>query len=223
MKKAKKILTLALCAALLVCISVGATVAYLTSQTEEVKNTFTVGKVAIDLDEAKVDVYGKEVGTDRVKANAYKLMPGHKYVKDPTVTVKANSEASYIRMLVTITDIADVKTVIGAAKPESIVDGKFLPQYFVEGWDSTKWISTGVIEEKDNAATYEFRYYTTVSTVGTDDKVLEDLFTHIVVPQNIVNTELDKLEQMEIKVIAQAIQADGFGTADLAWAQWKNN
>ena len=40
MKKTRKILAMAACAILLVCISVGATVAYLTS-TDTVTNTFT--------------------------------------------------------------------------------------------------------------------------------------------------------------------------------------
>ena len=79
MKKTRKILLMAACAVLLVCISVGATVAYLTS-VDSVTNTFTVGKVAITLDEAKVTEYGVAVeGAARVKANTYKLIPGHEY------------------------------------------------------------------------------------------------------------------------------------------------
>ena len=42
-------------AVLLVSLSVGATLAYLTSTTQTVKNTFTVGKVNITLDEVKVN------------------------------------------------------------------------------------------------------------------------------------------------------------------------
>ena len=45
MKKAKKILALLLCAVLLIGASVAGTLAYLTFQTNEVKNTFSVGKV----------------------------------------------------------------------------------------------------------------------------------------------------------------------------------
>ena len=94
MKKTRKILLMAACAVLLVCISVGATVAYLTS-TDSVTNTFTVGKVAITLDEAQVTEYGVAVeGADRVKTNTYKLIPGHEYKKDPTVHFAAGSEAS---------------------------------------------------------------------------------------------------------------------------------
>lgn len=96
MKKKTKALMLVLCAVLLVTASVLGTMAYLTS-TDQVVNTFTVGKVAITLDEAKVDSDGKPVAdAARVKENAYHLLPGHGYTKDPTVHVQANSEDSFI-------------------------------------------------------------------------------------------------------------------------------
>lgn len=76
--------------------AVGGTIAYLTDKTDEVKNTFTVGKVDIDLDEAKVTQMGEKDGDTRVKANTYKLIPGHTYVKDPTITVADDSEDCYL-------------------------------------------------------------------------------------------------------------------------------
>ena len=63
MKKKTKALMLVLCAVLLVTASVLGTMAYLTS-TEKVVNTFTVGKVAITLDEAKVNADGTAVTCD---------------------------------------------------------------------------------------------------------------------------------------------------------------
>lgn len=97
MKTRNKALLLSLCAVLLVAVSVLGTMAYLTSTTGTVKNTFTVGKVEITLDEAKVDVYGEEVtGANRVTANTYKLIPGHEYTKDPTVHVQADSEDCWL-------------------------------------------------------------------------------------------------------------------------------
>ena len=96
MKARNKILLLALCMAALIAVSVLGTMAYLTS-TDEVINTFTVGKVAITLDEAKVNDAGVAVTpAERVKANSYKLMPGHSYTKDPTVHVTDGSENCYI-------------------------------------------------------------------------------------------------------------------------------
>ena len=105
MKTARKVLIIALCAVLLVSISVMGTMAYLTSQ-DSVKNTFTVGNVKITLDELDVDKdsntednvqYGEgENATIRDRANAYKLLPGQTYTKDPIIHVDADSEACYL-------------------------------------------------------------------------------------------------------------------------------
>lgn len=95
MKKTTKSLLLGLCAVLLVTVSVLGTVAWLTS-TDTIKNTFTVGRVAITMDEAKVNESGVRVGTDRVATNSWKLMPGYTYTKDPTIHVSAGSEDCYL-------------------------------------------------------------------------------------------------------------------------------
>lgn len=96
MKKTQKALLLVLCAVLLVATTVFTTIAFLTDS-DVVKNTFTIGKVDITLDEAKVNPDGTKVDeTTRVQANTYKLMPGHTYTKDPTIHVASGSEACYL-------------------------------------------------------------------------------------------------------------------------------
>ena len=94
-KKILVAISMVACAVLLVVGSVAGTLAYLSSK-DSVKNTFTVGKVVITLDEAKVDAYGAVEGTTRVEENEYKLIPGHEYVKDPTIHVEGGSEACYL-------------------------------------------------------------------------------------------------------------------------------
>jgi hypothetical protein len=96
MRTKTKALVLALCAVLLFVTTVFVTMAFLTSE-DSVQNTFTVGKVEITLDEAKVDSYGNEIANaERVKENEYKLIPSHTYVKDPTIHVDSNSEDCYL-------------------------------------------------------------------------------------------------------------------------------
>ena len=91
----KKLMTV-LALVLVIAMSVAGTVAYLTS-TDTVTNTFSVGNVTITLDEAKVTEYGVPVeGAARVKANSYKLIPGHTYTKDPTIHVAAGSEDCWL-------------------------------------------------------------------------------------------------------------------------------
>ena len=95
MKAKTKALALALCAVLLVTGSVLTTLAFL-KDSDAVVNTFTIGQVDIELDEAEVDEYGCVKGDTRLKANTYKLIPGHSYTKDPTVHFAAGSEASWL-------------------------------------------------------------------------------------------------------------------------------
>ena len=206
MKKMKTVL-LCISLSLLVFASVIGTLSYLTD-TEEVVNTFTVGNVDITLDEADVDELGAVISNDRVKENEYHLIPGGVYVKDPTVTVKKGSEASYIRMLVTISDMADIKAVLG--------DG-FLPENYVEGYDKAVWKCVKITDNGDDTATYEFRYKDSVDKVSAD-KVLEPLFEKIKVPGEITGEELAQISEMKISVIGNAIQKTGFENEDAAWA-----
>lgn len=212
MKKFKALLVVA-CALLLVAASVFGTMAYLTS-TDKVTNTFTVGKVAIKLDEAKVDADGKPVANaERVKENSYKLLPGHTYTKDPTVTVEAGSEASYVRQIVTVTFGKVLTEKQLATKLDDIFTGY-----------SQKWVRNGapVVKtegEGDNAhtvITYEYRYNTTVSAPESDKK-LEALFTNIKIPETWTNEDLAAFGNININIVAHAIQADGFESADKAW------
>ena len=82
----KKTLALVLALTLLVAGVVGGTLAWLTDQNAEVKNTFTVGDINIGLTETTTD---------------YKMVPGNTIAKDTTVTVKANSEACWLFVKVT--------------------------------------------------------------------------------------------------------------------------
>lgn len=217
MKNAKKILALLMCAVLLVGASIAGTVAYLTSQ-DTVTNTFTVGKVEITLDEAKVDTNGNYVTNheNRVKTNDYHLMPGHTYKKDPTVTVKQPSDSSYVRMLVNVTNIQNLKAVFTDPSYYG-TDGVFLLQKLVDGWDPTLWVYEGYTET-DNIGTYEFRYHVAVDAKG-GDVVLKDLFETITIPgEDVTSDNIAYLDYVEIGVVAQAIQADGFADADAAWA-----
>ena len=229
MKKFKKALVLFLCAVLLVAGSVAGTLAYLQAKSDVVQNTFTIGDVQIDLDEADVNEYGVKLNENRVKANEYKLLPGHSYIKDPTVTVKADSEESYIRMFVTINKQAELDAIFTAINAERA--GKGLDALTIAdvltGFDNAIWTRYAEVENTDNTRTYEFRYYKTVSTVDAGDMRLEPLFTKIEMPGEITNAQLktlyaaDATKDLKIDVVAEAIQADGFDTADKAWAQWK--
>lgn len=211
MKKTRKILLMAACAVLLVCISVGATVAYLTS-TDSVTNTFTVGNIQIKLDEAKANPDGSLVpNVDRVKANSYKLLPGHTYNKDPMVTVLSGSESAYIKMTVTFSKANELDAIFAS------VGGANLTSIF-NGYDATNWIYKGNTKDSEkNTRTYEFWYKEAVGA-PTADVPLDALFDSITVPGTITNAQLATIKDMTITVNAYAIQEDSFANAEAAWA-----
>ena len=83
MKKFYKVLTIALCAAMLVAGSIAGTLAYLSMKTETKANTFTAGNINIELEQATA-------------LDTSKMVPGMTYTVDPVVTVKANSEKCWL-------------------------------------------------------------------------------------------------------------------------------
>ena len=83
MKKFYKVLTIALCAAMLVAGSIAGTLAYLSMKTDTKANTFTAGNINIELEQATA-------------LDTSKMVPGMTYTVDPVVTVKANSEKCWL-------------------------------------------------------------------------------------------------------------------------------
>ena len=217
----KKLLIMSVAMVLVCAFAVGMTIAYLTS-TDEVVNTFTVGNVRIQLDEADVDEYGEqlydsETGSPapRVKANSYKLIPGHTYNKDPMVTVLRGSESSYIKMTVTFTEAAALDAIFAP-------NGADLTEIF-NGYNPANWIYKGNTKDTTaNTRTYEF-WYKEVVPATAEDVPLDALFDSIIVPGNINNDQLKTIAGMTITVNAYAIQKDGFDTAADAWAAYNAN
>lgn len=89
---------------LVVGCAVGGTIAWLTATTEPVVNTFTYGKIKIELTETT----GAE----------YKIIPGVNISKDPKVTVKADSEACWL-----FVKVAEEGTFVANKVTYSIADG----------------------------------------------------------------------------------------------------
>ena len=208
----KKTIALALVLVMVFGATLGGTFAYLTS-TDTVTNTFTVGNVQIKLDEAQANPDGSLVANaDRVKANSYKLLPGHTYNKDPMVTVLSGSESAYIKMTVTFSNAAELDAIFAPA-------GADLTSIF-NGYDSTNWIYKGNTKDTGaNTRTYEFWYKEAVAAPN-GDVALDALFDSITVPGTITNKQLATIKDMTITVNACAIQADGFVDAADAWSHF---
>ena len=170
----KKTLALVLALTLLVAGVVGGTLAWLTDRTAEVKNTFTVGDINIDLTETTAD---------------YKMVPGNTIAKDPTVTVKANSETCWLFVEVT----------------ESENLNNFITYTIANGW--TK-LQDGVYyrEVPASAAGQTF------SVLAGDAVTVKSDVTRTML-------ETAKTDAPTLTFQAYAIQRDHFATADAAWAE----
>lgn len=172
----KKTLALVLALTLLVAGVVGGTLAWLTDRTAEVKNTFTVGDINIDLTETTRD---------------YKMVPGNKLDKDPTVTVKANSEACWL--FVKVTESTDLKD--------------FITYAIAEGWTALPDVN-GV-------------YYREVPASAADQTFSVLAGNTVTVNTTVTKTMLEtaKTDAPTLTFKAYAIQKDHFATAAAAWAE----
>lgn len=232
MKTARKAILAVLCAVCIIVATITGTLAYLTD-TDAVTNTFSVGNVRIKLDEAKVNPDGSLVtdSKNRVQANEYHLLPGQTYIKDPTVTVAYDSEDAYVRMLVNVENIDQLKLALPEENYYYGNTGMFLLQELCKEWDPATWIMTSYHEVEETAdgedmtvGVYEFRYKEIVKKKDNAKEAtkLPYLFKAITIPGHIDNDHLDYLKDVKIVVEAHAIQAAGFADADAAWEAFEN-
>ncbi len=193
----KKTLTVLLALVLVIAMSVAGTMAYLTS-TDTVTNTFTVGNVAITLDELdtdeddnKDDNVTQPDDTVRDQANSYKLIPGNTYVKDPTIHVDANSEDCWL--------FVQVVNGISGLEAATVTDGykTIADQMTANGWTAVSG-ATNVYAYKDKVSAGEnVVVFNQFKIDGTAD----------------VSTVT---ENTKITIKAYAVQADNFSTAAAA-------
>lgn len=190
MKKAKKALAMLLCAALLVGGTIAGTVAYLTAKTGTVTNTFTAGNVAITLDEEKL---GTTTGERTTTGNAYHLIPGETYKKDPTVHVAANSENSWIF----------VKVENGLKNYEAATN-TIEAQILAKDWK--------VLDATNHPGVYYKEY---VKQDSIKDLVVFENFT--IDSAEVLGTEWSAVASKTIKVTAYAVQQSGVANVTTAW------
>lgn len=213
MKKTSKALLLGLCALLLVGASVLGTMAYLTSTTEKVVNSFTVGNVNITLDEKDTD--NSTPGADRDTKNEYHLLPGSTYEKDPTVHVTAGSAKCYVFVKVE-NGISAIEQPTGTNAAGRTVK-TIADQMAEKGWKAV----TG-----ENAPANVFVYVGTEKGAtdpaivdATAGKVDLEVFSEFTVGDAQTNDTLEAKKNEKINVTAYAIQSEGWANND-ALAIW---
>lgn len=186
---------------LLFAIVTGSTIAYMTSKSATVTNTFTYGNVLITLDEADVDDSDKDGDTtDRDIQNSYRLYPGKTYVKDPTVHVGADSEDCYLF----------VKVVNPISSLEADGDTTIANQMKALGWS--------IVSGETNVYYYDGKKQGTNDTTATVSKG-ENIKVFETV--TIANNATFSGSYGDVTVTAFAVQAEGFASAAVAWTAVK--
>ncbi len=208
----KRFVAILLCVTLVALAAIGATFAYLTDS-KTVNNTFTMGSVAIKLDETNVN----DPTGDRVTSNAYDAYPGAVLKKDPIVH-NTGKNAAYIRATINVenwmNNCAAYYPEFGIAYPSAGYEQSLmlLVDALGEGW-SIVGVETGKPFQLGNfSAKFILKYDGTLAS-GADTTAM---FNNVKVPAGIKNGN----DFGAITVVAQAIQADGFDTWDAAFAAY---
>lgn len=204
MRNKKKVTILAL--SLIAVFAAAITFAYFTDQSDEVKNTFTMGNVEILLDEADVLETPSATGTtwtvpdpeERVPSNTYTgIYPGAVLPKDPTVH-NTGTNPAYVRIKVTFTKYAELTAAI--PDPKSILGA------LGDGWS---YVSA-------SGNTYEFRFANVLPIGGSTNP----LFTKVTIPASLDSEDMASISGFQINVIAEAIQSQGFANVTEAFAAY---
>lgn len=210
----KRFVAILLCVTLVALAAIGATFAYLTD-TKTVDNTFTMGNVAIKLDETNVN----DPEGARVTSNAYNVYPGAVVTKDPIVH-NTGKNAAYIRATV---NVSNWMNLVGAYYPDfkytfgqegykaalNLLVGELGEGWSVVGVEAGDTFTIGQFDAKF-ILKYEGALAAKADTTA--------MFQTVTIPTGIDNVNTDSFK--EVKVVAQAIQADGFNTWEDAFAAY---
>ena len=171
----KRTFALVLAMVLLVVLTVGATLAYLTDDTDEVTNTFTVGNVTIELDE------------DAGEANDYEfqMIPGSVIAKDPKVTVQTGSEDCWV--FVEITDNATNYLDWDVAEGWTLVTGEQNVYYYedVLSAGDVQYILAGDNDNANGIVTVK----DTVTGITEGDEVTLSFIAYAIQAENLDNAD----------------------------------
>lgn len=210
----KRFVAILLCVTLVALAAIGATFAYLTDS-KTVNNTFTMGNVAIKLDETNVN----DPTGDRVTSNTYNVYPGAVVTKDPIVH-NTGKNAAYIRATV---NVSNWMNLCAAYYPESGFEftkpGYEKSLELLVGTLGEGWSVVGVTRGDTFAiGQFDAKFilkYDGALAAGADTTAM---FQTVTIPTGIDNASTDSFK--EVKVVAQAIQADGFENWEDAFAAY---
>lgn len=172
---------------------IGTSVAWLSSKTDEVINTFTYGDINIKIEETDTKDNDNNEFT-----NEYKMLPGNKITKDPKVTVLASSEDSYLFIEIT--------------ESENFKD--FMTYEIVEGWTLLEGTKNVYVREVTKSDKDQEFYVLKDNTVTVKESVTKAMLNDL--------DKDGQTNYPTLSFIAYAVQRDSkiaaIDTAVEAWA-----
>lgn len=210
--KKKSILMAAIAVMLVAVLVVGGTLAYFTD-TKSATNTFTMGNVKITLDETDVN----NPAARTTKGNTYNVYPGQTVKKDPIVHNTGNN-AAYIRATVNVSDWMNLVAAYYPDFKETFPnDGYKAALNLLVGELGAGWSVVDVVAgDTFTIGQFDAKFilkYDGALAAGADTTAM---FQNVIVPTGLDNANASSFSS--VKVVAQAIQADGFTTWEDAFA-----
>ena len=210
----KKLTLVVTCIVLVAAMVIGGTLAYFTDS-KTATNTFTMGNVNIKLDETDI----KNPEGDRVTSNAYDVYPGEVVTKDPIVH-NTGKNGAYIRATVNVYNWMNLVAAYYPDFKETFPnDGYKAALNLLVGELGKGWSVVGVVAgDTFTIGQFDAKFvlkYDGVLAAGADTTAM---FQTVTIPAGIDNANASSFQS--VKVVAQAIQADGFDTWEAAFAAY---
>ena len=195
----KKLQITIVCLSVILCTLVTGTIAWLTDKTDPVTNTFTPSNIDVELSETKG-------GTNK----EFKMVPGATIEKDPTITVAANSEACWL-----FVKIEEKGGDVTVGEVSHNFDAFVTYEMAADTQGAKIWTPV-------NGTTGVYYRQVGASDTAQDFPVLND--NKVTVKSDVTKAMMDALyadttKYPTLTFTAYAIQQEGFGTAELAWAE----
>ena len=210
----KKLTLVVTCIVLVAAMVIGGTLAYFTDS-KTATNTFTMGNVNIKLDETDI----KNPEGDRVTSNAYDVYPGEVVTKDPIVH-NTGKNGAYIRATVNVYNWMNLVAAYYPDFKETFPNDGYkaalnlLVGELGEGWSIVDVVAGDTFTIGQFDAKFVLKY-DGVLAAGADTTAM---FETVTIPAGIDNANADNFQS--VKVVAQAIQADGFDSWEAAFAAY---
>lgn len=194
-----KSLAVVIAMSLILCCTIGGTIAYLFDKSDPVTNTFTYGDIEIQLNETDPE------NNDKPDDNTYSMdlnNADNGIAKDPTVRVAADSEKCWL--FIKIKESSNFDDYLTYTVP---IGG--------DGWNLYEKVSSS-----------ESIYYRVVPTsnIDQDFSVLEN--DRVYLKSGVTQDQLDKMKVDQyptLTIFAYAVQCANIDTAEDAWAKCPKN